>query len=371
MISVKEKRYFGREILIGTSIVNSLLQYSQPEEAYLEDIQPVGGGDWTEAPEEEGEGEEGGIDNAAFEGDEKAPSKAGSMAGSKAGSNVASKARSIVGSKAASIAASFKSVSFAPAGLNEMGSGIKTPSARSGKSILKTPSRVGSKAPSRMASQAASRASRASRAPSKAASKIQSLLATPSRRSQAGSYAPSILPTPSRMSLGKLEHSSTIHHHVRSKPSSGRKTPLRKISTPVRGSGSTSGSLQNQSPGNKSQKAITPRLSITGSQPVTPFKKLMSQKGTPEAAPLLENEELMVEGGGGNEPPASDKKSLIEQIATPIRSIGSKLATPLQSFKKSATGGSAEKLNSQDPEDIELQMGAEASDFYDDVSSQN
>ncbi|XP_066910478.1 otoferlin-like [Clytia hemisphaerica] len=443
--SVKEEHMFGNEFLIGTAIVKSLLRFQVPEEAYFQVITPVGGGG--DAPPVAGSqaaksasgckgggSKGGGIDNKGFEGD-----ATGSKAGSKIGTKAVSKAASVIGSVV-------KSVTFVPEGMEELGSGHKTPSR---KSILKTPSRApspaasqagsfagsrrGSLAPpsvagSRVGSVAGSRAlsvagsqqqgsrkgsfagSRAgslipgskagsialsqragslisglnSRPPSRAGSRLQSLLATPSRQSiySRTSQKIDILPTPAKMSLGTIEHSSTIHHHIVSNPGSSRRASISRRRS-ITSATSRLGSIKEKSPSIKASESVqaTPRKkSFSGSEPVTPFKKLMSQKGSPEKTPLLSqeggdvaeilDEELYPEDElfGGSQPASrarsatgSNKKSLIEQISTPIRSIGSKLATPLQSLKKSTSGSIA----GDDPEDIELQMGAEASDFYD------
>ena len=469
--SAKEKILFGQDFLIGTAIVKSLLSFQVPEEAYFQEIVPIGGmmdqppAENTE-PVEEDQG--GGLDNGGFEADD-----AKSIV-SKAGS----KARTVLGS----VAETIKSVTFVPEGMQELGYGFKTPSRR--KSILKTPSRApslaGSKAPSlagsragshvgsRAGSQAQSRppslvgsragsiASNRSRtgsifgskaasivgskagsiagsivrsgpfaglrlgseaagsiAPSghhprsragsfvsgvasRAGSRLQSLLATPSKASHVSGMSHvshrSVLPTPRKMSLGKLEHSSTIHTHILSNPGSGRKPPMRRRSLR---SGSAAGSNRLESvreetfsasneelrmPSKKKRKSISEGSggggAGGGSRSVTPFKQLMSQKGTPESVPLLNidddtMEEFQEDMVAEEDPLArrrkstsSNKKSLIEQISTPIRSIGSKLATPLASLRRSATGSPA---TPNDPEDIELGIGAEASDFYDQV----
>ena len=445
----KETIMFGKEFLIGTAIVKSLLSFQVPEEAYFQEILPIGGAvDLPPTEEATGDEGDGGIDNEGFVGDDS------KSIASKAGS----KAKSMLGS----VAGTIKSVTFVPEGMQELGSGFKTSSRR--KSILKTSSKAASRAPSaagsrldshrgsiagsRVASLAGSKAasvtgSRAasvsgsvvgsialsgplagfrigseagsfaqsgyyakSRAgsvvksiiESKAGSRLQSLLATPSRASHVSRVSNlshrSVLPTPRKMSMGKLEHSSTIHTHILSNPGSGRKPPMRRRSLrsgSAVGAGSNSrlGSLHEDEdeifsksneelkmPKRKKSKSVK---SDNGSKSVTPFKQLMSQKGTPEMVPLLdttieedENFEDMLppenaSTGGRRKSTASigsQKKSLIEQIATPIRSIGSKIATPLASLRKSARGSPAA---GHDPEDIELGMGAEASDFYDQV----
>ena len=354
----------------------------------------------------------------------KTPSKAPSLAGSRTGSRAASRQPSFAGSRAGSKAAS-RAGSYVA---SHTGSRGRPPSLAGSRAVSiaenrsragslfgsKAASIIGSKAGSiagsiarsgpfaglRLGSEAAesvaqseyqrSRAgSFVSGVASRAGSRLQTLLATPSKASQASRVSHisrrSVLPTPRKMSMGKLEHSSTIHTHILSSPGSGRKPPTRRRSLRY---GSATGSVKLESlreeetftasneelrmPSKKKKKSISEvRGSRAGSQTVTPFKQLMSQKGTPETAPLLKADDTIEEefpdeiaSQGRRKSASSNKKSLIEQISTPIRSIGSKLATPLASLKKSAGGSPG---GATDPEDMELGMGAEASDFYDEV----
>ena len=344
--------------------MNSLLRYLQDPSALDEDIVSgggEGGGEEAEGGEEGAEGD--GTDNAAFEGDgEIAPSVAGSKrALSIAGSKVLSTA-----SKALSVAGTIKTVSFAPLGSNAPSraasrAGSRAPSrALSGsqKSILKTPRKTPSKTPPKSpakstASSKRSRSSSKNRIPQKEA------IMTPMRRA----------------SLATAEMSSKIHFHIRSNPGSTRRTPKR--SSPSIKSLTGSASKERK----KSMDAIKEER-----EPVTPFKKLMEKKETSrrnsETASLLgDKDEIQSLIGSlqGKQEPSPGKKSLIEQISTPIKSLGSKLATPIQNLRKSpghqsgSQAGSkapsktgSKRLGPDDLEDIELHVGAEASDFYED-----
>ena len=349
----------------------------------------------------------------------KTPSKPQSMAGSKVGSRAPSRAPSLAGSRAASRAGSYVASHAGSKARPTSLAGSKALSIaenRSGAGSLfgsKAASIVGSKAGSiagsiarsgpfaglRLGSEAAgsvaqsgyqrSRAgSFVSGVASRAGSRLQSLLATPSRASQASRVSHisrrSVLPTPRKMSMGKLEHSSTIHTHILSSPGSGRKPPMRRRSMRSGLAGSvklepmreeetfTASNEELRMPKKKKKKSISEAGggSRAGSQTVTPFKQLMSQKGSPEKEPLLSADDTLEDftdemagaqsqtSQGKRKSTSSNKKSLIEQISTPIRSIGSKLATPLASLKRSAKGSP-----STDPEDIELGMGAEAKIF--------
>ena len=290
-ITVKDNRMFGKEILVGTAVVNSLLQYLVNSEDYMDEEE-----DDEEEEKEEAKIEEivveGGVDdegevNEGFEGEEtgsKIGSKAASRLGSKAGSKVVAKSRSAQGSK--------------------VGSKTSKP-----QSILSK--RNGSMAPSRVSHKSVSFAA-CSKQPSIAGSNRR----TPSK--VAGSFA---------------GQSSQIHHHIHSNP----------------------GSLV--------QRMRTPKKS--------PVRK-SSPKSPGKSSENIEMSEIK---------PSPGKRSLGEIISTPIKSLGSRLATPINSksgsqtkgsiaASKASKGGSYKSLRGSqtalNEEDYELELGAEAADFFPD-----
>ena len=334
-ITVKDKRMFGKEILVGTAIINSLLRYLVSSEDYMDES-----GDDGEEEEEEGkvdeiveqgEKEGDGEVNEGFHEEEmgsKVGSKAASRQGSKAASRQGSKAGSVQGSRAGSTAGS------------RVGS----------KAGSKAWSAVGSKVVSKHGSIAPSHASAMG---SKAASKPQSIL---SKRN--GSFAPS------HVSAKSVSFAAATTHPSRA--GSKRGTPNKsQYNSPVRSiAGSQSSQIHHHirsNPGTPVRRARTPKKS--------PLRKT-SQKSGDKSSEIIEMSEIK---------PSPGKRSLGEIISTPIKSLGSKLATPINSksgsqtkgsiaASKASKGGSYTSLRgskkSLHEEDIELELGAEAADYF-------
>lgn len=382
-ISVRDTRMFGKEILVGTCIVNSLLKYLQDSSAYV-DVEEGGGDEEVaevaevaegegEAGEETAEGGEEGQENQAFEGEEGAlipASRRPSLALSSPVS-ILSKRKSRAPSLAPSKAVSFAPSLIAPSVL------ARSQKATPAKSILASKKGTPTKSPAHIMTINGTPVKMSRHGtPVKMSQKE---IAMAARRTTHNPNLHSRMHTPVKSANTPLrkgsQQSSTIHYHIVSNPGKLSDTPLKKVFTPKR-----------KSKQNTPAKSVTDSMANIGkasSTNVTPFKSLMEKIATPtksigENSPLLGDvqavsparsfhgsaiiEEEVVESPG--------KKSIMEQIATPIKALGSKLATPVRSLTGSKAGsqsGSKHGEGNETSEDIDdLAVGAEAADFMTD-----
>ena len=342
---------FGKEILVGTAIVNSLLKYLQDSSAYLEEgeEETVEGkdkveeitdqeGNEKETKEEEIDPNDIGIDNVALEGDGVAIDGTGSRKPSLKPSLVGSRR----GSKAPSLALS-KAVSFAPG--SKPPSRQVTPAKSLGKgSKVQTPLKG---TPNKLNSTHKSIASRRR-------STNPNMHATPSHRSR-------------RDSAASLGQSSQIHYHIVSNPGLTSDTPLKKIFTPKKSSRHSS----RQSSASKKKKDNT-KIGNPDVVKVTPFKTLMEKLPSPSPAKSIkENTPLLTEEPIELDDPFEVKesprrRSLVEQIttpikqlATPIKNVGSKLISPAHSFRGSQTN-TPNRVSSKPPSRAPSGSGSKA-----------
>ena len=342
---------FGKEILVGTAIVNSLLKYLQDSSAYLEEgeEETVEGkdkvekitdqeGNEKETKEEEIDPNDIGIDNVALEGDGVAIDGTGSRKPSLKPSLVGSRR----GSKAPSLALS-KAVSFAPG--SKPPSRQVTPAKSLGKgSKVQTPLKG---TPNKLNSTRKSIASRRRRT-------NPNMHATPSHRSR-------------RDSVASLGQSSQIHYHIVSNPGLTSDTPLKKIFTPKKSSRHSS----RQSSASKKKKDNT-KIGNPDVAKVTPFKTLMEKLPSPSPAKSIkENTPLLTEEPIELDDPFEVKesprrRSLVEQIttpikqlATPIKSVVSKLISPAHSFRGSQTN-TPNRVSSKPPSRAPSGSGSKA-----------
>ncbi|XP_065652291.1 otoferlin isoform X5 [Hydra vulgaris] len=336
-ISLREMRMFGNEILVGTSIINSLLGYMYDSSAYIDEVTGNDEEKKDENPDGNAETKEDGAQNEEIK-DE---------------TNV-----SLAGSKK----------------LNADEEKIKTPSIAPSKSVSFAP---GSKKGSPVHSLAASKLmSNKSISPKneklfspKGYSPLASVEMSLNQRRRSVSPSQSVALTKkmnSRRVSNTSKQSSQIHYHIISNPGTIDKTPLKKIFTPRK-------TPQRSQPTSKNLEKENTESNIN----VTPFKQLISKPATPlkytkESVPLLQDISKEVQKSPG--------QKLMQQIATPLKSISDKIVSPIQKSKdnqnQSPTQGTpSSKLVEIEEEtnvdDAELKIGAEASDFVDPSIARN
>ena len=258
-------RMFGKEILVGTSIVNSLLEYMQDSSAYSEEVSNAPPDEENKDENNEGgaETKEEGQTNEGFQND--APA-------------------SVTGSKK----------------LNADGEEIKTPSIAPSKAVSFAPgSKKGSPVHSHAGSKFASNKSNISLKSSKKSPangysplaytemSINQRRRSLSHSSQTATFAKRVS---SRRGSNASKQSSQIHYHIVSNPGVIEKTPLKKIFTPRKTPQRTVPKEEDLGKGN-----------IDLNRNVTPFKQLISRPATPlkntkESTPLLQDTDLSDEG---------------------------------------------------------------------------
>ena len=342
---------FGKEILVGTAIVNSLLKYLQDSSAYLEEsgeetveekkVEEITDqeGNEKETKEEVVDPNDIGIDNVALEGDGVAMDGTGSrkpsLKPSLAGSRRGSKAPSLALSKAVSFAPGSKPPSCRVTPAKSLGKGNKVHTPLKG-----TPNKLNSTHKS---------------IASRRRSTNPNMHATPSHRSR-------------RDSVASFGQSSQIHYYIVSNPGLTSDTPLKKIFTPKKSSRHSS----RQSSTSKKKKDQT-KIGNPDVAKVTPFKALMEKPASPspaksmkESTPLLTEEPI--EWDDPFEVKESPRRrSLVEQIttpikqlATPIKSVGSKLISPVHSFRGSQSN-TPNRVSSKPPSRAPSGSGSKAS----------
>ena len=316
---------FGKEILVGTAIVNSLSKYVQHSDVYLEDnveklgkkkteIKEVTNMDTSkqESNDTEIHPNEIGIDNLAVEGDFvtmtdgelREPSVNPSLSGSRRGS----KAPSLAPSRVVSFAPGSKTPSqrVTPAKLSSKGSNVRTP-------MKETSSKSNS-----IHTSIASRSR----------CKNPNMCATPLHNSR-------------RDSVVSMGQSSQIRYRIVSNPGFISDTPLKKIFTLKNSSGKSPQQKYVRKKNKQTAKMGNPEVAN-----VTSFKTLIEKPPSPAKSiktnkPLLAEENLeWNDSFETKELPR--RRSLVEQIATPIKqltspikSVGSKLVFPIHSFRGS------------------------------------
>nr|XP_047145918.1 otoferlin-like isoform X1 [Hydra vulgaris] len=335
-ISLREMRMFGNEILVGTSIINSLLGYMHDSSAYMDEVT----GEDEEKKDENPDGNPETTEDAQNE--------------------------EIKNETSASLAGSKK--------LNAGEEKVKTPSIAPSKSVSFAPgSKKGSPVHSLAASKLMSNKSISPKNEKLFSPKGYSPLATVEmslnqrRKSVSSSQGAALTKkVSSRRVSNASKQSSQIHYHIISNPGTIDKIPLKKIFTPRK-------TPQRSQPTSKNLEKENTESNIN----VTPFKQLISKPATPlkytkESVPLLHDI--------SEEAQKSPGQKLMQQIATPLKSIGNKIVTPLQKSKddqnQSPTQGTpSSKLVEIEEEtnvdDAELKIGAEASDFVDPSIARN
>ena len=338
---------FGKEILVGTAIVNSLSKYVQHSDAYLEDnieklgkekaeIKEVTNMDTNEQEPNDTEihPNDIGIDNVALErdgltmadGESCKPSGKPSLGSSRRGSKVPSLAPS-------------RAVSFAP--------GSKTPSQRV------TPAKLSSKG------------SKVWTPWKDTSSKSNSIHTSMASRSRCKN--PNMRATPlhnsRRDSVASMGQSSQIRYRIVSNPGLVSDTPLKKIFTPKNSLGKSSQQSSVRKKNKQTAKMGNPEVAS-----VTPFKTLIEKPPSPARSikankPLLTEEDLeWNDSFEVKELPR--RRSLVEQITTPIKqltspikSMGSKIVSPIHSFRGSQPS-TPNRVSSRSPSGAPSSIGS-------------
>ena len=338
---------FGKEILVGTAIVNSLSKYVQHSDVYLEDnmkklgkekaeIKEVTNMDTSEQESNDTEIHPNGIgiDNVAVEGDGvtmtdaeiRKPSVNPSLSGSRRGSKVPSLAPS-------------RAVSFAP--------GSKTPSQRV------TPAKFSSKGSN-------------VRTPMKdTSSKSNSIHTSIASRSRCKN--PNMRATPlhnsRRDSVASMGQSSQIRYRIVSNPGLVSDTPLKKIFTPKNSSGKSSQQNYVRKKNKQTAKMGNPEVAN-----VTPFKTLIEKPPSPAKFIKANKPQLAEENLEWNDSfeikELPRRRSLVEQITTPIKqltspikSMGNKLVSPIHSFRGSHLS-TPNPVSSRSPSKVASSIGS-------------